>query len=87
MTYEVTIRNHKSHAVDIRAVGHLQGNLTWEIIDTNAEFTKHDFQTIYFDFRLERDSERVIRYTAQFKRPEEVPESIESLEVQPRPRR
>ena len=68
-TYEITVRNHKSHPIDVRAVGHLQGNLSWEITDTDAEFTNHDFQTIYFDFRLEADAERVIRYAAQYESP------------------
>lgn len=66
-TSEVRVRNHKDTDIDVRVVGHLQGYANWKITKTTDEFSKHDFQTVYFDFRLKANSEKAIRYTVDYR--------------------
>jgi hypothetical protein len=65
-TSEVRLRNHKDEDIDVRVVGHLQGYANWQITDKTDEFIKHDFQTVYFDFRLKANTEKTIRYTVDY---------------------
>jgi hypothetical protein len=63
-TCEIRVRNHKDTEIRVRAVGHARvANANWEVIKTSDEYTKHDFRTIYFDFPLAANSEKVITYT------------------------
>ena len=66
-TYQFRIRNHKSTAIHVRAIGKLQGYSNWKVTRTTDEFTKHDFKTLHFDFRLEPDSEKTITYTVDYR--------------------
>jgi hypothetical protein len=65
-TYEIRVRNHKDTAIDVRAVGHLHGYLNWQVTQTSDDYLKHDFQTLYFDFRLKPNSEKTITYTVDY---------------------
>ncbi len=66
-TYEIRVRNHKDTEIRVRAVGHARvANANWEVIKSSDEYAKHDFRTIYFDFPLKADSEKVITYTIQY---------------------
>ena len=66
-TYEFRVRNHKPAAVDVRAVGVLAGHTNWTVTESSDPFTKHDFQTLHFDFRLEADTEKTITYTVDYR--------------------
>lgn len=65
-TYEYRIRNHKPTAVHVRAIGELAGYTNWTITRTSDEYSKHDFKTLHFDFRLEPDTEKTITYTVDY---------------------
>ena len=41
-------------------------NANWEVTKTSDEYAKHDFRTIYFDFPLKANSEKVITYTIRY---------------------
>jgi len=66
-TYEFRVRNHKPTAVDVRTVGALAGHTNWTVTQSSDPFTKHDFQTLHFDFRLEADTEKTITYTVDYR--------------------
>ena len=66
-TSEVRVRNHKDADIDVRVVGHLLAYANWQITAKTDEYTKHDFQTFYFDFRLKANSEKLIRYTVDYR--------------------
>ncbi len=65
-TYEFRIRNHKPTAIHVRAIGKLLGYSNWKVTKTTEEFTRHDFETLHFDFRLEPDTEKTITYTVDY---------------------
>jgi hypothetical protein len=69
-TYEIVVRNHKDVPINVRAIGHLNMNLVnytnWQVAQTTDACTKHDFETLYFDFRMKPDSEKKITYTVDY---------------------
>jgi len=66
-TCEIRVRNHKDTEIRVRAVGHARvANANWEVTKSSDEYAKHDFRTIYFDFPLAANSEKVITYTIQY---------------------
>jgi len=65
-TYEFRIRNHKPTEVHVRAIGELAGHTNWTITQSSDAYSKHDFKTLHFDFRLEPDTEKTITYTVDY---------------------
>lgn len=65
-TYEITLRNHKEEAVEIRVVEHLFRWTEWEILEATHEYTKLDSGTIEFRARVPADGETTVRYTVRY---------------------
>jgi hypothetical protein len=63
-TNEIRVRNHKTSEVQVRAVARLGSN--WKITQETMPHLEHDFQTVYFDFPLKANEERVITYTVEY---------------------
>jgi hypothetical protein len=58
---EMRVRNHKEHAVQVRAVAHLP--LGRQLLQASLPATPHDATTVFFDFALPPNAEQVITYT------------------------
>jgi len=65
-SFTITLRNHKSEAVDIRVVEHLCRWTTWEIKEKSSDYSKIDAQTIEFPLHLKPDSEQSLVYTVHY---------------------
>jgi hypothetical protein len=65
-TYEITLRNHKDEAVEVRVVEHLFRWSEWQILDSNADYTEMDASNIEFRVRLPANGERTVRYTVLY---------------------
>ena len=65
-TYEITLRNHKEEAVEIRVVERLFRWTEWEILEATHEYTKLDAGTIEFRARVPADGETTVRYTVRY---------------------
>jgi hypothetical protein len=65
-TFEITLRNHKTEAVEIRVVEHLYRWTNWEIREPSNTFLKTDAQTIEFRIPLKPDEERVVSYQVHY---------------------
>ena len=65
-SFEITLRNHKKEAVEIRVAEHLFRWFTWEIKEGSDSFEKTNAQAIEFRVQLQPDEERKIRYTVHY---------------------
>jgi hypothetical protein len=65
-SFTITLRNHKTEAVEFRVVEHLYRWVNWEIRDADFEFDKTDSQTIEARIRVPADGEVVLNYTAHY---------------------
>ncbi len=65
-SFEITLRNHKDEAVEVRIVEHLFRWSDWRILEANADYTKMDSSTIEFRVRVPADGEKTVRYTVQY---------------------
>ena len=65
-TYEITLRNHKEEAVEVRVVEHLFRWSEWEILAATHDHTKQDSHNIEFRVQIPADGERVVRYTVRY---------------------
>jgi hypothetical protein len=65
-TFEITLRNHKTEAAEIRVVEHLYRWTNWEIREPSNTFLKTDAQTIEFRIPLKPDEERVVSYQVHY---------------------
>jgi hypothetical protein len=65
-TFEITLRNRKKEAVEVRVVEHLYRWMNWEIIAKSSELRKTDAQTIEFRVPLQPNEEKVITYTVRY---------------------
>ena len=63
---EITLRNHKKEAVEIRVAEHLFRWFTWEITEKSDPFEKTNAQMIEFRAQLKPDEEKTLRYTAHY---------------------
>jgi hypothetical protein len=61
--YEMRVRNHKTHEIQVRAIGHLAPGQ--RIIFSSMACQPHDAGTVYFDFPLQPNAEQGIAYTVQ----------------------
>jgi len=65
-SFEITLRNHKTEAVEIRVVEHLYRWTNWDIKTSSAEFSKTDAQTIEYRVTVPPDGEQVVTYTVHY---------------------
>ncbi len=65
-TYEITLRNHKDEAVEVRAVEHLFRWTDWRIVESNAEYDELDSSTIEFRVNIPPEGETTVRYTVLY---------------------
>jgi hypothetical protein len=66
-SFEITIRNHKDEAVEVRVVEHMFRWMEWEITRTTHEFTKTDARTIEYRLDVAPDGEETIEYTVFYR--------------------
>ena len=64
--FEITLRNRKKEAVEIRAVEHLFRWANWTIVDKSHEFQKTDAQSIEFRVSLKPDEEKTVKYKVRY---------------------
>jgi hypothetical protein len=65
-SYEITLRNHKDEAVEVRVVEHLFRWSEWQILDASQDFEKMDARTIEFRVQVPADGEVTVTYTARY---------------------
>lgn len=65
-TWQITLRNHKKEAVEIRAVEHLYPWASWEVVEKSTEYRKTDGHTIEFPVSVPPDGEQVVTYTVKY---------------------
>jgi hypothetical protein len=65
-TFEITLRNRKKEAVEIRVLEHLFRWANWTIVEKSQEFQKTDAQSIEFRVPLKPDEEKVVTYKVRY---------------------
>ena len=65
-TFDVTLRNRKKEAVEIRVVEHLFRWANWSIVEKSQEFQKTDAQSIEFRVPLKPEEEKVVTYKVRY---------------------
>lgn len=65
-TFEITLRNHKTEAVDVAVLENLYRSGNWKIEDANLPFDREKSNRIRFNVRVSSEGETVIRYTAHY---------------------
>jgi hypothetical protein len=65
-SFRITLRNHKTEAVEFRVVEHLYRWVNWEIRDAGFDFEQTDSQTIEARVTVPADGEAVLTYTAHY---------------------
>lgn len=65
-SFEITLRNRKKEAVEIRVAEHLYRWANWEIQRPSDEFTKTDSQSIEFRVLLKPGEEKNVDYTVHY---------------------
>lgn len=64
--FEITLRNRKEEAVEIKVAETLYRGATWSIVDASDEWKKVDSQAMEFLVKLEPDQEKVIKYHVRY---------------------
>ena len=64
--FEITVRNHKKEAVEVRVVEKLYRGSNWEIAQKTDEYTKLDSQTIEFRIKIPPDGEKLLSYKVHY---------------------
>jgi hypothetical protein len=67
--FEITLRNHKDEAVEVRVVEHLFRWSEWRIYSANADHTKLDSSTIEFKVKVPANGEILLRYSVRYQWP------------------
>jgi hypothetical protein len=65
-SFEITVRNRKEEASEIRVVEHLARWANWEVTEKSQEFVKTNAQTIEFRVPLAAGEEKVVGYTVRY---------------------
>lgn len=65
-SFEITVRNRKEEASEIRVVEHLARWANWEVTEKTMEFVKTNAQTIEFRVPLAAGEEKVVGYTVKY---------------------
>ena len=64
--FEITLRNHKTDAVEIRVTEHLYRWHNWEIVEESEPHRRSDSQTMEFRTTVAPDAEKVITYKVHY---------------------
>ena len=64
--FEITLRNRKKTAVEVRVIEKLYRGLNWEIIERTDAFEKRDAQTIEFRILVQPDEEKKTTYRVRY---------------------
>ena len=65
-SFEITLRNRKEEAVEIRVIEHLYRWTNWEVRNASDKFEKKDAQTVEFRIKLDPGQEKKVTYTAHY---------------------
>jgi hypothetical protein len=65
-TFEITVRNRKEEATEIRVVEHVARWANWEVTEKTQDFTKLNAQTVEFRVPLAAGEEKVVGYTVRY---------------------
>ena len=65
-SFEITIRNHKDEAVEVRVVEHMFRWSEWEITRESAEHTKLDQGTVEWRVNVPANGEATVTYTVRY---------------------
>ncbi|MFP3854236.1 MAG: DUF4139 domain-containing protein [Anaerolineales bacterium] len=65
-TFEITLRNHKDEAVEVRVIEHLFRWSEWRILNASADHTKLDSHTAEFRIQIPANGEQSLTYTARY---------------------
>ncbi len=65
-TFEITVRNRKEEATEIRVVEHLARWANWELTEQTQDFQKLNAQTIEFRVPLQAGESKTVRYTVRY---------------------
>jgi hypothetical protein len=68
-SYEITLRNHKDEAVEVRVVEHLFRWSEWRILQASDDYEKMDSSTIEFRVRIPPEGETTLTYTVRYSWP------------------
>jgi hypothetical protein len=66
-SFEITLRNHKEEAVEVRIVEHMFRWSEWEITEESQEHVKTDAQTIEYTVTIPADGEEKVTYTVLYR--------------------
>jgi hypothetical protein len=65
-TIEIKVRNHKEKAVEVQVYEHPWRWSQWELVKSNADWTKVDQTTLRFPVKIARGGEAVVNYTIRY---------------------
>lgn len=65
-SFEITLRNHKEEAVEVRVVERLYRWVNWEIQKNSDEYSKTDARTIEFRVNVPADGEKKVTYKVHY---------------------
>lgn len=65
-SFEITLRNHKDEAVEVRVVEHLFRWSEWRILRSSEDFEKLDSSTIEFRLRIPANGEITLDYDVRY---------------------
>jgi hypothetical protein len=65
-SFQITLRNHKDEAVEVRVVEHLFRWSDWQILRASDDFTKLDSSTVEFRVQVPANGEHTLTYTAHY---------------------
>lgn len=64
--FEITLRNHKDEAVEVRIVEYLFRWSEWRILSANHDYTKLDSSTIEFRVKVPANGETTLNYSVRY---------------------
>jgi hypothetical protein len=65
-SYQITLRNHKSEAIEVRVVEHMFRWSQWQILEESQQHTKTDAQTIEYRVPVNANGQAVVTYTVRY---------------------
>ncbi|MHC4443235.1 MAG: DUF4139 domain-containing protein [Planctomycetota bacterium] len=65
-SFEITVRNHKKEAVEVRIVEHLYRWVNWNITQKSDPYIKTESQTVEFRVKIPADGEKKVTYTVHY---------------------
>jgi hypothetical protein len=65
-TFEITLRNHKDEAVEVRVIEHLFRWSEWRMLRASHTYEELDASTIEFSVRVPANGESSVTYTVQY---------------------